>query len=100
MTDAVTALAQQLNERPAGGGGDGAALDRLAASQERIAQLLEGREEEGGALDPDSRLRLRNIDVHLMRIMEEMSAGRQDAVAELRQEISELTAVIRKATGG
>ena len=55
LTDSVMALAQQLNDRPmhsGGGGGDAAMMDRLAASQERIAQLLENREEEGGALDP------------------------------------------------
>ncbi|MEM8787386.1 MAG: biopolymer transporter ExbB [Pseudomonadota bacterium] len=103
LTDAVTALAQQLNEQPRGGGGmigDSGALDRIAAGQERLAGLLEEREGEGGALDPDSRMRLRNIDVQLLRVLEEMAAGRQDSVAELRQEISALTETIRQATRG
>jgi len=103
LTDSVMALAQQLNDRPmhsGGGGGDAAMMDRLAASQERIANLLENREEEGGALDPDSRQRLRNIDTQLLRILEEMAAGRQDSVTELRQEISALTETIRQATRG
>lgn len=102
LTDAVTALAQQLNERPrsGGAGADAAVFERIAASQDKIAGLLEHREEEGGALDPDSRMRLRNIDVQLLRILEEMAAGRQDSVAELRQEIAALTETIRQATRG
>ena len=103
LTDSVMALAQQLNDRPAQGGGfsgDSSILDRIATSQERIAQMLENQGEEGGALDPDSRQRLRNIDVQLLRILEEMAAGRQDSVTELRQEISALTETIRQATRG
>ncbi|NNU79506.1 biopolymer transporter ExbB [Halovulum dunhuangense] len=102
LTDAVMALAQQLNDRPAQGGGvggDAAVFERIAAGQDRIAQLLEHREDEGGALDPDSRMRLRNIDVQLLRILEEMAAGRQDSVAELRQELAALNETIRRATG-
>lgn len=104
LTDSVMALAQQLNERPSGGGGghfgDAGVFERIAQSQERLVSLLENREEEGGALDPDSRMRLRNIDTQLLRILEEMAAGRQDSVAELRQEISTLTETIRQATRG
>lgn len=102
LTEALMALAQQLNERPAqsGIGGDAAALERLASGQERIATLLEAREEDGGALDADSRMRLRNIDMQMLRILEEMAAGRQDSVSELRQEISTLTETIRAATRG
>jgi len=101
LTDAVMALAQQLNDRPAQGGGigDAAVMERVASSQERIAALLENQGEEGGALDADSRMRLRNIDVQMLRILEEMAAGRQDSVTELRQEISALTETIRRATG-
>lgn len=99
LTDAVTALAQQLNERPQGGG-DGAIYERIAASQDRIATVLETREEEGGALDADSRMRLRNIDTQLLRILEEMSSGRQDSIQDLRKDISALTDTIRKATRG
>ena len=102
LTDAVMALAQQLNERPAGGsmGGEGHLLERIAASQERIAAMMESREEEGGALDPDSRMRLRNIDTHMLQILEEMAAGRQDSVAELRRELTQLNETLRRATEG
>ncbi len=99
LTEAVMALAQQINQ--GGMGGDGSAMERIAAGQERIAALMEAREEEGGgALDPDSRLRLRNIDTQLLRILEEMAAGRQDSVAELRHDLAALTDAIRGATRG
>ncbi|MEM1265674.1 MAG: biopolymer transporter ExbB [Pseudomonadota bacterium] len=99
LTEAVAALASQIGQ--GGGGNDVGAIQRLAAGQDRIATLLETREEEGGgALDPDSRTRLRNIDHQMLRILEEMAAGRQDAVAELRQDLAALTDAIRSATRG
>ena len=42
-------------------------------------------------------MRLRSIDVQLLRILEELSAGRQETVADLRAEIAQLVKVIRLA---
>lgn len=101
LADAVMALAQQMNEAPGGGGHSSEALERIAAGQERIAHLLETNAEEGGgALDPDSRQRLRNIDTQMLQILEEMAAGRQDSIAEVRRDIAALTEAIRAATQG
>ncbi len=98
LTESVAALAQQIGQ---GGGGDNVALARIAAGQEKIATLLEAREEDGGgALDADSRMRLRNMDTQMLRILEEMAAGRQDAVSEIRQDLAALTDAIRAATRG
>ncbi|SET72135.1 biopolymer transporter ExbB [Oceanicella actignis] len=76
-------------------------LDRIAAAQERIAQLLERRAEGEDALEADAeaRLRLRNIDMQLMRLLEEVSAGRQDAVAEIRMDLARLTRALTGETG-
>jgi hypothetical protein len=63
-------------------------LMRVAEGQEAlIAQL-----KDGGAdgLDAESRMRLRSIDVQLLRILEEMAAGRQETVSELRAELGAL----------
>ena len=49
--------------------------------------------------DAEARMRLRSIDVQLLRILEEMSAGRQETMAELRSDINALTKAIR-ALGG
>lgn len=97
-----------------------AALDRMAAQAEAaertrtgqsvlLAQIAEAQERLLGALaSPDSgpaseaetRMRLRSIDVALLRILEEMSAGRQETVADLRADIGALTQAIRALSRG
>ena len=42
-------------------------------------------------LDAESRMRLRSIDVQMLRILEEISAGRQESMAELRTDLSALS---------
>lgn len=75
-------------------------LIRMAESQDRMLAHFEAQAEEGGAhVDAESRMRLRSIDVQLLRILEEMSAGRQESLAELRADIGALTQAIRQATG-
>jgi hypothetical protein len=69
-------------------------LARIAAGQEAMASaMLKDEDEE--PVDAESRMRLRSIDVQLLRILEEMSAGRQDTVAELRADIAALTKAVR-----
>ncbi|HBZ45243.1 MAG TPA: biopolymer transporter ExbB, partial [Maritimibacter sp.] len=42
---------------------------------------------------------LRSIDVQMLRILEEMSAGRQESMSELRHDIQSLTRAIRSLGG-
>jgi len=70
-----------------------AALAEIAESQQKLAQAITLLAEEGG--DPESRMRLRSIDIQLVRILEEMSAGQQDTVAQLRADIAALNKAIR-----
>jgi hypothetical protein len=74
---------------------DGALLMRIATAQERIAHLLEAREGEGGGIDAETRARLRSIDIQVLRILDDLSAGRQDLVTEIRQDIAGLTEALR-----
>lgn len=80
-------------------GGTGAALDKIATTQERLVSVLEknAHSEVHGNLgdDAESRMRLRSIDVQLLRILEELSAGRQESTSALRGEISALTRALR-----
>lgn len=76
-----------------------AVLERIAAAQERMSAILKERDDDLGQLDAEQRMRLRNIDVQLLRILEEISAGRQDAVTELRTELNTLTRTIAAAVG-
>ncbi|PTE13935.1 biopolymer transporter ExbB [Pseudogemmobacter blasticus] len=74
------------------------ALARLAEGQERLtATLAAARPAEDTGEDPESRMRLRSIDVQLLRILEEISAGREEALADLRADLAAMTAAIRQA---
>ena len=69
--------------------------ERLVAAQERVAALLAARDEDAGRLDAETRARLRSIDTQVLRILEDMAAGRQDLVAEMRSDISGLAEALR-----
>lgn len=73
--------------------GQAALLKRIAEGQERLIKRLE----DGGVdgLDAESRMRLRSIDVQLLRVLEEMSAGRQETMSEIRADIAGLTRVLK-----
>ncbi|SLN20314.1 hypothetical protein AQS8620_00511 [Aquimixticola soesokkakensis] len=78
------------------------ALTRLAEGQERLIALLERRDTAQGAQphqDAESRMRLRSMDVQLLRILEEISAGRQESLAEVRADIAALTRAVRQSAG-
>jgi hypothetical protein len=75
--------------------GQTAMLRRIAEGQDKLlAAMQEG--EGGSGSDPESRMRLRSIDVQLLRILEEMSAGRQETLTDLKTDIAQLTAAIRQ----
>ncbi|KCV82952.1 MotA/TolQ/ExbB proton channel family protein [Actibacterium atlanticum] len=95
MATAVEHLAAKLD----GGGNSDAALAQIAQGQDRIVAALEGRPDEDAAhVDAESRMRLRSIDVQLLRILEEISAGRQESLGDLRGDLAVLIQVIRDAT--
>jgi hypothetical protein len=96
LAGAVERLAQRLEDREAG---QAESLMRIAEGQERmIAALTAG--EGAGAGDAESRMRLRSIDVQLLRILEELAAGRQESLADLRGDLSALTAAVRQLGRG
>jgi hypothetical protein len=89
----------QLSQNLSGETGQAEALNRIAEGQERLIAALTGAE--GGAhSDAESRMRLRSIDVQLLRILEEMAAGRQESLADLRADLSVLTASVRQLARG
>ncbi|MEO3416781.1 biopolymer transporter ExbB [Roseovarius sp. CAU 1744] len=93
---ALTESIQRLSDRiEAGNANSGeAALMRLAESQERLIEKLVERGDEG--IDAESRMRLRSIDVQMLRILEEISAGRQESMTELRTDLAALTRVLEQ----
>lgn len=88
---------EQLAERVEEESSTAEALGRIAAGQERIVAALES---SGGGeaeqIDAEARMRLRSIDAQLLRILEEMAAGREESVTDLRSDIAHLTNAIRQ----
>lgn len=72
----------------------GAQLARVADAQEQLIKALKDTGMEG--IDAESRMRLRSIDVGLLRILEEMAAGRTEVVQDLRADMANLTKAVRQ----
>ncbi|MBT9384654.1 biopolymer transporter ExbB [Pseudooceanicola sp. CBS1P-1] len=72
------------------------ALNRIASGQEALLARMGAEETDG--FDAESRMRLRSMDVQLVRILEEISAGRHETMAELRGEIAAMTRAISHAS--
>ncbi|MDB4110961.1 biopolymer transporter ExbB [Yoonia sp.] len=90
---ASLAAALELMAQNSNANANTALLDRVAAGQEALIQKLDNNGMEG--IDAESRMRLRSIDVQLLRILEEMSAGRQESISDLRGDIVNLTNAIK-----
>ncbi|MCB1360315.1 MAG: biopolymer transporter ExbB [Rhodobacter sp.] len=90
LANAIERLAQQTHSAA----GAEAALTRLADGQDRLIALLSGDDVEPH-VEAETRLRLRSMDVQLVRILEELSAGRHEAMADLRGDLATLTQAVR-----
>jgi len=90
---------ERLTDRMARDNGTADALERVADGQTALVHVMtEQAKDGGGQMDAESRMRLRSIDVQLLRMLEEMSAGRQEITAELRGDLKALTKAIRAVT--
>jgi hypothetical protein len=92
VADAMKDLTDQMD----GGASATAALERVADGQERLIEMMIAHGP-GEGLDAESRMRLRSIDVQMLRILEEISAGRQEAMSELRTDIASLSRAITQS---
>lgn len=88
LAGAMTTLSRKLDQDDTR-----EALARVADAQERLVDKLKDSGMEG--IDAESRMRLRSIDVQLLRVLEEMTAGRQESLTELRGDIAALTSALR-----
>ena len=94
LVDAIT----EMNARMDQSDSIAAALDRVAVGQDTLIETL--REPGcGDGMDAESRMRLRSIDVQMLRILEEISAGRQESMAELRKDIELLVKALARPRG-
>jgi hypothetical protein len=63
-------------------------LGKLTATVDALAMAPPHQGGDVGGLDAEARMRLRSIDVQMLKILEEMSAGRQESTAALAAAIS------------
>ncbi|MEK6217452.1 MAG: biopolymer transporter ExbB [Boseongicola sp.] len=93
LANAVSQLADRLGEGDVSNGPD---FTPVIDSQEKLAGAIDALVREGtGQVDAESRMRLRSMDVQMLRILEEMSAGRQESLGEIRADLAQLTKAIR-----
>jgi len=83
LTQIVEKLTGKLDQ------GQTHALERVAASQEKM--LARMGENSGDGIDAESRMRLRSIDVQMLRVLEEISTGRQESISEIRSDLANLS---------
>ena len=84
----VEALTDKLGPGPV------EAAERMAAAQDNLAEVIRQGQEDG-ALDSESRMRLRSIDVQLLKIFEELGASRQTQLDGLQSELRQLNMTMR-----
>jgi hypothetical protein len=100
LADSVERLAERIEATSP----SAHAMTRVAEGQEQLVQALQDRAASGqgggDGMDAESRMRLRSIDVQMLRILEEISAGRQESMAELRTELGALTRALNNAARG
>ncbi|MDQ2093792.1 biopolymer transporter ExbB [Rhodalgimonas zhirmunskyi] len=90
LADAVERMTHRMGEQAP----VSAALMRVAEGQQQLLEELKSRENGEPGIDAESRMRLRSIDVQMLRILEEISAGRQETMSELRTDINALVRVL------
>lgn len=93
VASAITSLATRMDTTSSV-----EALQQVAQTQAAMMNALTTGDMEFG-LDAESRQRLRSMDVQLLRLTEEIAAGRQETMADLRSELARLGASLRFGEG-
>ena len=98
LTDTVSRLAASLDGRQQQQQIDPQMIVRqtelLAHIAERLDRAPVSGDDDDYEDDHELRARVRNIDMQLLRLLEEMAVGRQDTVAELRAELNGLSRAV------
>lgn len=88
-------VVERMTERVEASSPSTTALLRVAEGQERLVEAIHG-QGAGEGLDAESRMRLRSIDVQMLRILEEIAAGRQESMSELRTDLAGLSRTLQQ----
>ena len=76
------------------GGFDKTEIEKLVSSQQDLNTLIKGQFGERSTRDLENLTRLRNIEVQLSRLVDELANARQDALSELRSDLAQLSKAI------
>jgi hypothetical protein len=89
LTERLSVLADQMRASQV-------LMSRMAEAQAQLQPTLQRMADAagGGAMDEATRGHIRNLELYLARILEEMSQGRMQATAEIRNEIKVLARTI------
>jgi hypothetical protein len=98
---ALAASVERLSQKVSEDANINATLARIAEGQENLIAAINAVTarpmSDADAMEAETRSRLRSIDVQLLRILEELTAGRQESTTELRRDLARLTRVIEIA---
>ncbi len=98
---ALAASVERLSQKVSEDANINATLARIAEGQENLIAAINAITarpmSDADAMEAETRSRLRSIDVQLLRILEELTAGRQESTTELRRDLARLTRVIEIA---
>ena len=73
------------------GGFDKTDIEKLVSSQQDLNTLIKGQFGERSTRDLENLTRLRNIEVQLSRLVDELANARKDALSELRSDLAQLS---------
>ena len=76
------------------GGFDKTDIEKLVSSQKDLNTLIKGHFGERSTRDLENLTRLRNIEVQLSRLVDELANARQDTLSELRSDLAQLSKAI------
>jgi len=98
LAQSVAALSERMDS---GMGATSETFARMAAGQESLAAALLSAQSDATTAPPEaeSRMRLRSIDMQLLRLLEEVAAGRQEALGDLRADLAQLIRAVRALQG-
>ena len=98
LADSVDRMTQAMSVDEEPDSSATAAMERVADGQQRLIEILEA-QNSGDGIDAESRMRLRSIDVQMLRILEEISAGRQETMTEIRTDLAALIRSVDNSDG-
>ena len=78
---------------------DSASIQSLIKNQENLMSLIRNYLEIEKSSDTEFRARIRNMDVQLARIFDELASGRQENLTELREDLAMISNSILKLAG-